>query len=173
MTVDASERHQSSKMIFETYESRGFNYRMTDLQAAIGLEQLRKLPDIVRKRRALAQSYNGMLAAIPDISPQHEPAWARSNWQSYCVRLPLWANQQSIMQAMLDRGIATRRINCVHLEPAYWDHPSRCPLSHSEEAYRHCILLPLFPQMTEAMQHEVVAALASALKEQSQDRVAV
>ena len=65
MTIGAAERHQSSKVMFESYESRGFNYRMTDLQAAIGLEQLRKLPDIVRRRRALAESYRRMLAADP------------------------------------------------------------------------------------------------------------
>ena len=173
MTIDAAERHKSSRVMFETYESRGFNYRMTDLQAAIGLEQLRKLSNIVRQRRALAESYNRMLTAIPGVSPPHEPAWARSNWQSYCVRLPPWAVQESVMQAMLDRGIATRRVTCVHLEPAYRHHPVRCSLTHSEEAHQNCILLPLFPQMTEAMQQEVVIALASALKKQSENHVAV
>ena len=173
MTVDAAERHQSSKVMFESYESRGFNYRMTDLQAAIGLEQLRKLPDIVRQRRALAESYRSMLAAIPDVSPPYEPAWAQSNWQSYCVRLPPWAEQESVMQTMLDRGIATRRIMCAHLEPAYRNYPLRFSLGYSEDAHRHCILLPLFPQMTDAMQQEVVVALDSALKEQSQTRIAV
>ena len=72
------------------------------------------------------------------------------------------------MQTMLDRGIATRRIMCAHLEPAYRNYPLRCSLANSEDAHRHCILLPLFPQMTEPMQQEVVVALNSALKEQSQ-----
>jgi dTDP-4-amino-4,6-dideoxygalactose transaminase len=110
---------------------------------------------------------------MPDVSPPHEPAWAQSNWQSYCVRLPPWAEQESVMQAMLNRGIATRRIMCAHLEPAYRNYPLRCSLAYSEDAHRRCILLPLFPQMTEAMQQEVVVALNSALKEQRHSRIAV
>ena len=172
MTVDAAERHQSSKVMFESYESSGFNYRMTDLQAAIGLEQLRKLPEIVRRRRALAESYANMLAKIPDVSPPHEPTWARSNWQSYCVRLPPWAEQESIMQTMLDHGIATRRIRCAHLESAYSNYPVRYSLAYSEDAHRHCLLLPLFPQMTEEMQQKVIVALDTALKEQRKTRMA-
>jgi dTDP-4-amino-4,6-dideoxygalactose transaminase len=67
------------------------------------------------------------------------------------------------MQAMLDRGVATRRgIMCAHLEPAYAE-LSAPPLPRSEAAHRECILLPLFPQMTEAMQDEVAFALQTAL----------
>jgi dTDP-4-amino-4,6-dideoxygalactose transaminase len=170
MTVDAATRHQSPRVTFESYQSPGFNYRMTDVQAAIGLEQLRKLPDIVRRRRALADSYRSMLTHISEVLPPHEPAWAQSNWQSYCVRLPAWAQQEQVMQAMLDRGVATRRLMCAHLETAYRNYSAHGSLAHSEDANRRCILLPLFPQMTEAMQREVVAALDSALKQQSPSR---
>lgn len=164
MSMSTSERHQSSKVVFETYKQAGFNYCITDIQAAVGVQQLGRLSDLVRRRRILANAYNQMLADIPEITSPAEPAWARSNWQSYCIRLPEWANQLGVMQAMLDRGIATRRgIMCAHLEAAYHDSQARFPLPHSEAAHRHCILLPLFPQMTEVMQEEVVAALRSAL----------
>ncbi len=164
MSVSTFERHLSSNVVFETYEEPGFNYRMTDVQAAIGLQQLRRLPDLIRRRRTLAKAYGRMLADIPEVTPPAEPAWARSNWQSYCVRLPQWADQSGIMQTMLDRGVVTRPgIMCAHLEAAYCDYLPRFPLPHSEAAHQHCILLPLFPQMVDAMQEEVIAALRSAL----------
>jgi perosamine synthetase len=164
MSVDSFERHRSSQVMFETYEQPGFNYRMTDVQAAIGLQQLRRLPGLVQQRRALAEAYGRMLADIPEVTPPAEPAWARSNWQSYCVRLPEWADQSGVMRTMLDRGVATRRgIMCAHLEAAYRDQQPRFPLPHSEAAHRRCILLPLFPQMTDVMQEEVIEALRNAL----------
>jgi len=167
MSVGTFERHRSGTVVFEIYGAPGFNYRMTDIQAAIGLQQLRRLPDLVRRRRTLANAYGRMLADIPEVTPPAELAWARSNWQSYCIRLPPWADQTGVMQTMLDRGVATRRgIMCAHLEAAYRDHPPRFPLPHSEAAHRHCILLPLFPQITDVMQQEVMAALGSALVEQ-------
>lgn len=164
MSVSTFERHLSSNVVFETYEEPGFNYRMTDVQAAIGLQQLRRLPDLIRRRRTLAKAYGRMLADIPEVTPPAEPAWARSNWQSYCVRLPQWADQSGVMQRMLDRGVATRPgVMCAHLEVAYCDYLPRFPLPHSEAARQHCILLPLFPQMVDTMQEEVIAALRSAL----------
>jgi dTDP-4-amino-4,6-dideoxygalactose transaminase len=116
----------------------------------------------VARRRALAAGYAELLAGTP-VSPPAEPAWARSNWQSYCIRLPEGADQARVMQAMLDRGVATRRgVMCVHLEPAYDAAPAP-PLPHSETAHRRCILLPLFPQMSEAEQRAVIDALRAAL----------
>src|SRR5690606_25542486 len=89
--------------------------------------------------------------------------WARSNWQSYCVRLPDWVDPIEVMQSMLDDGVATRRgIMCSHLEGAYADLPT-APLPQSERAHRQAILLPLYPQMTSDEQAQVVAALSKAL----------
>ena len=166
MSIPDTVRHGSARVQIESYVTPGFNYRMTDLQAAIGRVQLRKLPDIVAARRALAARYAGLLADLPDIQSPVEPGWCRSNWQSYAVRLPDPAVQLAVMQAMLDRGVATRRgIMCAHLEPAYRDMPLRFRLPASEAARDRCILLPLFAGMTAPMQEEVVAALAAALAE--------
>jgi dTDP-4-amino-4,6-dideoxygalactose transaminase len=157
-------RHGSPTVIFESYPVPGYNYRLTDVQAAIGRQQLKRLPDIVASRRALAISYAELLAEIDGVLPPREPAWARSNWQSYCVRLDFDLDQHSIMQAMLDRGVATRRgIMCIHLEGAYAGEPRRFSLLRSEMARDHAILLPLFAQMTYDMQAEVVAALVDAI----------
>jgi perosamine synthetase len=166
MDVSDTVRHGSWEVIFESYSEPGYNYRMTDVQAAIGIEQLRRLPEIVGRRRALAESYAQLLAAaVPEVHTPREPNWARTNWQSYCVGLPDEADQRLVMQHMLDRGVATRRgIMCIHREPAYADQAPRFPLPASERAQSRTIQLPLFPQLTEAMQAEVVDALASAVR---------
>ncbi|MFZ4536453.1 DegT/DnrJ/EryC1/StrS family aminotransferase [Propionivibrio sp.] len=163
MSVPDTIRHKSSQVIFESYPVVGYNYRMTDIQAAVGREQLRRLPEIVRERRLLADGYNALLADTLGLVLPHEPEWARSNWQSYCVRLPIGCDQRSVMQAMLDAGISTRRgIMCSHREPAYQSSPLRYPLPHSEHAQDECILLPLFPSMTSVEQSQVVTALQAA-----------
>jgi perosamine synthetase len=165
MSVPDTVRHGSPQVIFEDYPVPGFNYRLTDVQAAVGIEQLKRLPGIVERRRALGEGYARLLAArLPEVVPPHEPDWARSNWQSYCVRLPDGVDQRGVMQHMLDRGVATRRgIMCIHREAAYADIQQRFPLTESERAQDRCILLPLFPQMTDAMQEEVVEGLRGAL----------
>jgi dTDP-4-amino-4,6-dideoxygalactose transaminase len=163
MTVSDAERHRSTRVTVESYPASGFNYRMTDLQAAIGRRQLKRLPQIVARRRALAAQYRRMLAGLPGVEAPAEPQWARSNWQSYCVRLPDWVDPIEVMQSMLDDGVATRRgIMCSHLEGAYADLPT-APLPQSERAHRQAILLPLYPQMTSDEQAQVVAALSKAL----------
>jgi dTDP-4-amino-4,6-dideoxygalactose transaminase len=165
MSVSDRVRHASRQVVFEEYPVVGYNYRMTDVQAAIGREQLKRLPEIVAKRRALAESYNRLLAAVPGVAAPVEPVWARSNWQAYGVRLPKPVHQVEVMQHMLDKEIATRRgIMCIHLEPAYAGAPLRFALPQSERARDEAILLPLFAQMTEEMQHAVVGALKSAVE---------
>jgi len=164
MSVPDTVRHGSAAVIFESYPIVGFNYRMTDIQAAVGREQLRRLPEIVATRRALAARYRTLLAALPGVRPPHEPAEARSNWQSFCVRLPPDADQRAVMQRMLDAGVATRRgIMCSHREPAYAAPAYAGRLPCSEAAQDGCLLLPLFPQLTEDEQVAVVTALARAL----------
>lgn len=165
MSVPDTVRHGSPQVIFESYPAPGFNYRLTDIQAAVGIEQLKRLPHIIRGRRALAARYRTLLAErVPQVEPPVEPPWAHTNWQSFAIRLPDGVDQRGVMQAMLDRGVATRRgIMCIHREPAYAAQRPRFPLPHSETAQDRTILLPLFPQMTEAMQDEVVEALRAAV----------
>ncbi len=164
MDVPDTVRHGSATVMFEGYPIAGFNYRMTDIQAAVGREQLKRLPTIVARRRTLADRYDRLLDGMPGLVVPREPAWARSNWQSYCVRLPAEVDQVAVMQSMLDDGIATRRgIMCAHMEAAYADKPRRFALPHSESARDGCLLLPLFPQMTDAEQEQVAASLAEAV----------
>jgi len=176
MSVPDTVRHSSREVVFESYPQLGFNYRLTDIQAAIGREQLRRLPDAISERRKLAARYRELLAEIPSLVPPTEPEWARTNWQSYCVRLPEGLDQREVMQKLLDEGIATRRgVMCAHLEPAYAEPGTwRCGetgcapsgsclnLAESERAQRQGVILPLFPQMTEEQQGRVASALRRA-----------
>lgn len=165
MSVPDTVRHGSKQVVFEDYTMLGYNYRLTDVQAAIGREQLKRLPDLLERRRAQAKLYDELLRDIPGLRLPTEPEWARSNWQSYCVRLPSGVSQKAVMQFMLDRGIATRRgIMCAHREPAYAGHPCPHPLIESERAQDECILLPLFHQMTEEEQLYVAETLRRALE---------
>lgn len=175
MSVPDTVRHTAKQVIFESYPMLGYNYRMTDIQAAVGREQLKRLPEIVERRRYLAQRYQEMLADVPGLKLPTEPTWARSNWQSYCVRLPEKCEQRQVMQAMLDAGISTRRgIMCAHREPAYehetWSCGSeqqvcncevgKCDrLSESEQAQDHSVLLPLFHHMAQQEQDYVMKVL--------------
>ncbi|MGY9013519.1 MAG: DegT/DnrJ/EryC1/StrS family aminotransferase, partial [Rhodobacterales bacterium] len=179
MSVPDAVRHSAKDVIFESYSELGFNYRMTDIQASIGREQLKRLPAMIQKRRALADGYSERLSGVNGLTLPLEPEWARSNWQSYVVRLSERHDQRSVMQAMLDVNIATRRgVMCCHRENAYmadaWlcepQHancdcaPHTCKrLKHSENAQDQTIVLPLFAQMSESQQNRVVAALRAVL----------
>jgi dTDP-4-amino-4,6-dideoxygalactose transaminase len=163
MSVPATVRHGAAQVIFESYPTVGFNYRMTDIQAAVGREQLKRLPWIVEQRRELAAQYEELLRGALGLVLPKEPAWARTNWQSYCVRLPEPCDQHAAMQAMLNAGVSTRRaIMCSHREEAYRDAPRTGSLSNSEEAQDRGILLPLYPDMTREQQQHVAAALIEA-----------
>jgi dTDP-4-amino-4,6-dideoxygalactose transaminase len=179
MNVPDSTRHRAKEVIFEEYPQLGYNYRMTDIQAAIGREQLRRLPEMIARRRDLVTLYAQLLADIEEIILPSQPEWARSNWQSLCIRLAEGLDQKEIMQKMLDLGIATRRgVMCIHREQAYPANSWSCdsPASHgrhqfncsrlqvSERAQDQTIILPLFHEMAEGDVRRVVRALKEALR---------
>lgn len=180
MSVPDTVRHGAKQVIFESYPMLGYNYRMTDIQAAVGREQLKRLPEIVERRRYLAQRYQELLADIPGLKLPTEPTWAKSNWQSFCVRIPEKCDQVQVMQAMLDAGVSTRRgIMCTHREPAYQKEAWSCGvvqadcncdigtcqrLTESEQAQERAVILPLFHQMTEPEQDRVVDELKKAVQ---------
>lgn len=166
MTVPDTVRHGSGRVIFESYDEIGYNYRMTDLQAAIGRVQIERLPEIIAARRRLAALYTSLLARIDRLRSPLEPSWARSNWQSYCVTLPSRTDQFTIMQRLLDRGISTRRgVMNAHRESAYSGGAYRSvgPLGRSEWAQDTTMMLPFFVQMTEDEVRYVVSELEQAL----------
>lgn len=166
MSVPDLARHDSASVIDEQYEEVGYNYRMTDVQAAIGRVQLTRLPEMLKQRRLLASRYIDLLRDLPVTAPK-TPEWANPNWQSFWIRLSDGVDRRSVMQHMLEAGVATRRgIMCAHREPAYATEPWRAGptgLVESERAQDGCLLLPLFHEMTDTDQDYVVGALGEAL----------
>lgn len=164
MSISDAVRHGSDAVLFETYRRTGFNYRLTDIQAAIGLEQLKRLPVMLERRRAQAARYDELLGTVAGIEAPTEPAYARTNWQSYIVRLARGEWQRPVMAAMRARGIATARgIMCAHLEPPYRGAWPRGCLPHSEAMRDRGVILPLFHRLDARDQERVVAALAAAV----------
>ena len=116
MSVPDTVRHGAAQVIFEQYDSVGYNYRMTDIQAAVGREQLKRLRESVRRRRELAARYRELLRDLPSVAAPAEPANGRTNWQSYCVRLAEGVDQRAVMQAHARRrGQYTSR---HHVQPS-------------------------------------------------------
>ncbi|MFD4560224.1 DegT/DnrJ/EryC1/StrS family aminotransferase [Streptomyces sp. NPDC058469] len=161
MNASAAERHASNKPVLEQYLEVGYNYRMTDVQAAIGLVQLGKLDAMIVRRRELAARYGELLRDVPGLTPVADPAHGQSNFQSYWVQLAedFPVGRDDLLAALAEAGVSARRgIMASHLEPAYEDHP-RAPLPVTERISRDSLILPLFHTMTEDQQDRVVAAL--------------
>jgi perosamine synthetase len=159
-------RHQAASVTFEAYEELGYNYRMTDIQAAIGIEQLKKLDDVLARRRRLAERYNALLEGLDGVATPYSPEDAPHTYQSYCVRLDpaRTASREAIMARMLAHGVATRRgVMAIHEEPYYVARFGHVSLPVTEAATRETLLLPLYATMTEYEQDRVLAALREAV----------
>ncbi|MEU3841023.1 DegT/DnrJ/EryC1/StrS family aminotransferase [Streptomyces sp. NPDC028635] len=161
MNASAAERHASDKPVLESYLEVGYNYRMTDIQAAVGLVQLGKLDAMISRRRELAARYAALLRDVPGLTPVSDPEHGESNFQSYWVLLEpdFPVGRDDLLAALAAAGVSARRgIMAAHLEPAYAGHTA-APLPVTERISRDSLILPLFHTMTEAQQDRVVAAL--------------
>jgi perosamine synthetase len=160
-------RHNSSKVVIEEYAELGYNYRMTDIQAAIGLEQLKKLDYILERRQELANRYNKLLGSVDGITTPFVPDYAIHTYQSYALRLDpeIVAPRELVMERMLAHGIATRRgVMAIHEEPLYKEKRQvQVSLPVTEQATRQTLLLPLYTTMSEAEQDYVVESIKTAL----------
>jgi perosamine synthetase len=155
-------RHGATDIVFEGYPERGWNCRMTDMQAALGLCQLEDLDDILAARERIAERYNEALAGLPGVETPVTPEYAMRTWQSYAVRItpesPL--DRTELMRALLRDGIQTRRgVMAIHHEGAYAE--VRADLPHTEAAAADALMLPLFTDITDEQQDYVVDRLAA------------
>jgi perosamine synthetase len=167
MAVTAHERHASRTVVVESYDELGFNYRMTDLQAAVGIVQLGKLDAMVAERRSLAERYRDALVDVPGVHLPADPPYGTTNYQSYVVRLDddLPVERDAVMQELLDQGIATRRgIMAAHLEPACRALPAP-ELPVTERLTRRSLTVPLSHGMDAAQVERVAEALADCVQE--------
>lgn len=163
--LPATARHRSPELRFETVELIGYNHRLTDLQAAVGLEQLRRLPELLRARRSAAARYRERLADLEGLRLPAEPAEAMHSYQSFMVVLEGPWCRRAVMQHLLERGIDSRRgVSAIHRTPAYRRLYPDLSLPVSEHLARRGLILPLYPQMSEEEQDRVVEALRDALR---------
>jgi len=161
MSVSAAARHQSRQPVIESYLEVGFNYRMTDIQAAVGLVQLGKLDEMVRRRRELAARYQALLDDVPGLRTVRDPAWGESNFQSFWVEVdpeyPL--NRNQLLAALAEAGVSARAgIMAAHRQPAYAGHPHG-GLPVTERLTDGTLILPLFHTMTEQEQDTVTGVI--------------
>jgi dTDP-4-amino-4,6-dideoxygalactose transaminase len=161
MSVSAADRHHGGSAVIEQYLETAFNYRMTDIQAAVGLVQLSKLDAIIARRRELAARYHELLDGV--VETVRDPEYGTTNYQSFWVWLPEDADRQEVLAGLAERGVSARRgIMASHLEPAYEGHPS-VALPVTEAFTARTLILPLFHDMTESEQDTVVSALSETL----------
>ena len=161
MDVSAALRHASRQPVIEKYLETGFNYRMTDVQAAIGIVQLGKLDTMVARRRQLAERYQRQLSAIPGLRMIADPDYGATNYQSFWIVLPddTPIPRDEVLGMLAHAGISARRgIMAAHLEPAYNSHPHGA-LPVTELLTARSLILPLFHDLTEEQQDAVVAAV--------------
>jgi dTDP-4-amino-4,6-dideoxygalactose transaminase len=161
MSVSDVARHSSSRVITESYDEVGYNYRMTDLQAAVGLVQLERLDGMLARRRALAGRYTAELSSIPWLAPPLQPPGCLSNFQSYMARLDSDApvTRDDLMQQLLDCGISSRRgVMAIHREFPY---RSGAHLPMTDQVTDTTIILPLFHEMTDEEQDYVIEQLTA------------
>jgi dTDP-4-amino-4,6-dideoxygalactose transaminase len=162
MDVSASERHNAAKAAIENYVTTGYNYRMTDIQAAVGIVQLGRLPEMVAKRRGIASLYREKLGSIGWLKAPSEPQWCRTNWQSYSVSLAGDApvGRDGLLSRLLGEGVSAKPgIMNAHLEPPY-SGLSGFSLERSEFARDSVILLPMYYAMEDNDVDRVVEVLA-------------
>lgn len=169
MNVSAADRHRAERgggggPIAERYLETGFNMRMTDIQAAVGLVQLRRLDRMLARRRELAARYQQLLSTVPGLRTAADPAYGQTNYQSFWVLLPddFPCGRDELLGALAAAGISGRRgIMAAHLEPAYAGHPAG-DLPTTERLTRDSLILPLFHELSEADQDRIVDVVRSA-----------
>lgn len=153
------------------FEAAGFNYRMSDIQAAVGIAQMRKLDRIIQCKRELARELARKLQHVPGVRPPREPRWGGHIYQSYVVFLGEGIDRDGVILAMRRRGVETTLgTYALHTEPAFAEEHARCTdnLRNSRQAYLHALTLPLHPPMDEADLDRVVSALGEAIQDAAQ-----
>ena len=166
MSVSAADRAASVIAAPEVYAEVGYNYRMTDMQAAVGIVQLGRLPEIVARRREIAAEYAERLAGIPGLRIVADPEYGTSNFQSLWVEVgegfPL--TREQLLEVLAAADVSARRgIMASHRQPAYADRDTgSAPLPVTEHLTDNTLILPVFHQLTEAELTQVVDALIGA-----------
>jgi perosamine synthetase len=162
MSLSDVTRHRAKHVTTETYDEVGYNFRMTDMQAAVGITQLNRLESLLERRRLLASRYDDALKSIPWVETPYVPVNCTHNYQSYMIRLigEIAGKRDSVMQELLEKNISTRRaIMAIHRERPYLSTRWEVSLPQTNRVTDTCMILPLFHDLSEADQDYVIDAL--------------
>jgi perosamine synthetase len=160
MSLSDYARHEGPPTRFESYPEIGYNHRITDIQAAIGLAQLDRLEYMLKRRRAVAERYGAYLSGHPLFIAPQIPTGFKHNWQSYQIRLREDAglSRNAVMDRLFEMGVPTRRgVMASHLEPPYRQDATSLPLTEVTAA--STLQLPMHPELTPEQQDRVLTAL--------------
>ena len=167
MSVSDIERHMANSVIIETYPELGYNYRMTDMQAAMGIGQMKKLSFLLDARKQMARMYDNELGKIPHIRIPQVPSYARHNYQSYWIELLDSApvDRNTLMVKLLEKGIATRRgIMAIHRELCYQAYAG-IYLPNTDRLTDNTLLLPLYPALSAEEQTFIINSIKEIFKQ--------
>jgi perosamine synthetase len=167
MSLSDYARHGAAPTVFESYPEIGYNFRITDIQAGIGVAQLDRLDHMLQSRRTLADRYGAALAQHPWLAPPAVPPYVVPNWQSYQVMLlpeaPMSRNE--VMDHLHSLGIPTRRgVMASHLEPPYSGVATELP--NTEHVAANSLQLPMHPALSVGQQDRIVGALKALANEE-------
>ena len=148
------------------FEAAGFNYRLSDILAAVGVAQMRKMDTILARKRALAASYTDRFAGMGQVTAPVDPAWHGHVYQSFVLMLDEAIDRDGVIASMSEQGIETTLgTYALHAEPffmrTYGHKPGDLPGSY--DAYRRSLTLPLYPSLTDADMDRIVDSLSTAL----------
>jgi perosamine synthetase len=161
-SVSAWSRNASNGVVFEEYRELGFNYRMSDIQAAIGVAQVPKVPRLLALRRAVADRYDAAFRGLRELQVPARPAYADHAFQSYGIRLTdeCRRDRDSVLRALVERGISCRRgIPPIHLEPLYRNRFGPISLPVTEDVASRSLFIPLYASLSESDQARVIDAV--------------
>lgn len=167
MTVSAADRHQSVLPPAEEYSEVGFNFRMTDLQAAVGLVQLGKLPAIVRRRREIATRYRAGIRGLEGLRTVADPDYGTGNVQSFWIEVQeaYPTDRDGLLVALAEAGISARRgIMSTHRQAPYRDLAPEGSLPATEWLTDNTLILPVYHSLSNADQDRVIEVLLRPVK---------
>ncbi|WP_298944646.1 DegT/DnrJ/EryC1/StrS family aminotransferase [uncultured Microbacterium sp.] len=167
MTVSAADRHQSVLPPAEEYSEVGFNFRMTDLQAAVGIVQLSKLPAIVRRRREIATRYRAGIRGVEGLRTVADPDYGTGNIQSFWVEVQEGypTDRDGLLIALAEAGISARRgIMATHRHAPYRELAADGSLPVTEWLTDHTLILPVYHSLSNADQDRVIDVLLHPVK---------
>jgi perosamine synthetase len=166
MSLSDLQRHHATSVAIEAYHDLGYNYRMSDLHAAVGIEQMQRLDFMLRRRQQLAARYDEAFADLDCVQLPFSSDDQPHSYQSYILQLRPQAPKprEQVMQEMLEAGVATRRgVMAIHLEPYYRQRFPQVKLPVTEAAAQSTLLLPIYATMTDVEQEYVIDHLLRTL----------